>query len=92
MVEVDHVDHEALVAVPLLSAEIVGECRFIRLPDQPGTAEVGGWRTRPRAGWRRSDPRSRASGAPRAGRWTGTRVRAKPSSGALPAVSPATRM
>ena len=50
MVEVDHVDHEALVAVPLLSAEIVGECRFIRLPDQPGTAEVGGWRTRPRAG------------------------------------------
>jgi RimJ/RimL family protein N-acetyltransferase len=40
-VEVDHADHEALVAVPLLSAEIVGECRFIRLPDQPGTAEVG---------------------------------------------------
>ena len=40
-VEVDHTDHEALVAVPLLSAEIVGECRFIRLPDQPDTAEVG---------------------------------------------------
>jgi RimJ/RimL family protein N-acetyltransferase len=40
-VEVDHRDHEALVAVPLLSAEIVGECRFIRLPDQPDTAEVG---------------------------------------------------
>ena len=40
-VEVDHVNHEALVAVPLLSAEIVGECRFIRLPDQPGTAEAG---------------------------------------------------
>ncbi len=40
-VEVDHCDHEALVAVPLLSAEIVGECRFIRLPDQPGTAEAG---------------------------------------------------
>jgi RimJ/RimL family protein N-acetyltransferase len=40
-VEVDHVDHEALVAVPLLTAEIIGECRFIRLPDQPGTAEVG---------------------------------------------------
>jgi RimJ/RimL family protein N-acetyltransferase len=40
-VEVDHVDHEALVAVPLLSTEIVGECRFIRLPDQPDTAEVG---------------------------------------------------
>jgi RimJ/RimL family protein N-acetyltransferase len=40
-VEVDHVDHEALVAVPLLSTEIVGECRFIRPPDQPDTAEVG---------------------------------------------------
>jgi RimJ/RimL family protein N-acetyltransferase len=40
-VSVDHVDHEALVAVPLLSAEIVGECRFIRLPDQPDTAEIG---------------------------------------------------
>jgi GNAT superfamily N-acetyltransferase len=37
-VEVDHTDHEALVAIPLLSAEIAGECRFIRLPD---TAEVG---------------------------------------------------
>jgi RimJ/RimL family protein N-acetyltransferase len=40
-VEVDHVDHEALVAVPLRSTEIVGECRFLRLPDQPDTAEVG---------------------------------------------------
>jgi len=40
-VEVDHVDHEALVAVPLQSAEIVGECRFIRLSGQPDTAEVG---------------------------------------------------
>ena len=40
-VDVDHVDHEALVAVPLLSTEIVGECRFIRLPDQLDTAEVG---------------------------------------------------
>ena len=40
-VEVDHIDHEALVAVPLLSTEIVGECRFIRLPDQLDTAEVG---------------------------------------------------
>jgi RimJ/RimL family protein N-acetyltransferase len=40
-VEVDHVDHEALVAVPLLSTGIVGECRFIRRPDQPDTAEVG---------------------------------------------------
>jgi len=40
-VEVDHTDHEALVAVPLLSAEIIGECRFIRAPDQPDTAEFG---------------------------------------------------
>src|ERR1700689_2626712 len=40
-VEVDHVNHEALVALPLLSAEIVGEGRFIRLPDQPDTAEIG---------------------------------------------------
>jgi RimJ/RimL family protein N-acetyltransferase len=40
-VEVDHADHEALVAVPLLSTEIVGECRFIRLPDQSDTAEIG---------------------------------------------------
>jgi RimJ/RimL family protein N-acetyltransferase len=40
-VEVDHADHEALVAVPLLSTEIVGKCRFIRLPDQSDTAEVG---------------------------------------------------
>ena len=40
-VEVDHASHEALVAVPLRSAEIVGECRFIRQPDQPDTAEVG---------------------------------------------------
>jgi RimJ/RimL family protein N-acetyltransferase len=40
-VEVDHTDHEALVALPLLSAQIVGECRFIRLPDQPDTADVG---------------------------------------------------
>jgi GNAT superfamily N-acetyltransferase len=40
-VEVDHVDQQAFVALPLLSAEIVGEGRFIRLPDQPGTAEFG---------------------------------------------------
>ena len=56
-----------------------------------GACWCAGWRTRPRAGWRRSTPHSRASGARRAGRWTGTRVRAKPSSGAVPAVSPATR-
>jgi RimJ/RimL family protein N-acetyltransferase len=40
-VEVDHTDHEALVAMPLLSAEIVGECRFVRLADQPDTADLG---------------------------------------------------
>jgi GNAT superfamily N-acetyltransferase len=40
-VEVDHADHEALVAVPLLSSEIVGECRFIRRADQPDTADAG---------------------------------------------------
>jgi RimJ/RimL family protein N-acetyltransferase len=40
-VEVDHVDHEALVAEPLPSTGIVGECRFIRWPDQPDTAEIG---------------------------------------------------
>ena len=39
--EVDHEDHEALVAVPLLSPEIAGECRFVRCPDQPDTAELG---------------------------------------------------
>ncbi len=32
--EVDHEDHEALVALPVLSAEIVGECRFVRLADR----------------------------------------------------------
>ena len=39
--EVDHTDHEALVAVPLLSSEIVGECRFIRRAGQPDTADAG---------------------------------------------------
>jgi RimJ/RimL family protein N-acetyltransferase len=38
--EVDHVNHEALVALPLLSRDIVGECRFIRLADRPDTADV----------------------------------------------------
>jgi RimJ/RimL family protein N-acetyltransferase len=38
--EVDHVDHEALVALPLLSREIVGECRYIRLTGRPDTADV----------------------------------------------------
>ena len=40
-VQVDHTDHEALVALPQLSAEIVGECRYVRLADQPGTADLG---------------------------------------------------
>ena len=40
-VEVDHENHEALVAVPLRSAEIVGECRFIRNADQPDSADAG---------------------------------------------------
>jgi hypothetical protein len=35
--EVDHENHEALVALPLRSAEIVGECRFVRRADQPET-------------------------------------------------------
>jgi RimJ/RimL family protein N-acetyltransferase len=39
--EVDHENHEALVAVPLLSSEIVGECRFIRRADQPDSADAG---------------------------------------------------
>jgi RimJ/RimL family protein N-acetyltransferase len=39
--QVDHEDHEALVAIPLPSAEIVGECRFVRRPDDPGTADLG---------------------------------------------------
>jgi len=38
--EVDHEDHEALVATPLLSPEIVGECRFVRSDDQPDTADL----------------------------------------------------
>jgi RimJ/RimL family protein N-acetyltransferase len=40
-VEVDHTDQEALVAMPLGSPDIVGECRFVRLPDQPDTADLG---------------------------------------------------
>jgi len=38
--EVDHENHEALVALPLLSGEIVGECRFVRLADRPDTADL----------------------------------------------------
>jgi RimJ/RimL family protein N-acetyltransferase len=40
-VEVDHTDHEALVAMPLLSSELVAECRFIRRAGQPDTADAG---------------------------------------------------
>ena len=38
--DVDHTDHEALVAVPLRSAEIVGECRFIRSAEHRDTADL----------------------------------------------------
>ena len=40
-VQVNHTDHEALVAMPQGSAEIVGECRYVRLADQPDTADLG---------------------------------------------------
>src|ERR1700691_5492611 len=39
-VDVDQVDHEVLVAVPLLSAEIVGVCRVIGRPETPLMREV----------------------------------------------------
>ena len=39
--DVDHEIHEALVAVPLLSSEVIGECRFIRRADQPDSADLG---------------------------------------------------
>lgn len=38
--EVDHENHEALIALPLLSGEIVGDCRFVRLVDRPDTADL----------------------------------------------------
>ena len=34
----DH--HEALVALPMMSGEIVGICRYVRLPDRPDTADL----------------------------------------------------
>ncbi|HXL96479.1 MAG TPA: GNAT family N-acetyltransferase [Streptosporangiaceae bacterium] len=40
-VEVDHENHEALVATPLRSAEILAECRFVRSSDRSDTADVG---------------------------------------------------
>jgi len=49
--EVDHTDHEALVASPPLSADIVGEARFVRSAEHPDTADVAvtvvdGWQGR----------------------------------------------
>jgi GNAT superfamily N-acetyltransferase len=38
--EVDHVDHEALVAVPLGPPAIVGVARFIRIDDSPEHADL----------------------------------------------------
>ena len=43
------------------------------------------------AEWKRSTPRSRANDARHADRWTRSRARAKPSSGAPPAISGLTR-
>jgi RimJ/RimL family protein N-acetyltransferase len=40
-VDVDHEDNEAPVALPQLSTAIIGECRFVRLADQPDTADLG---------------------------------------------------
>jgi RimJ/RimL family protein N-acetyltransferase len=40
LTEIDHQDREVLVAVPLLSAEIIGGCQFVRRADRPDTAEV----------------------------------------------------
>lgn len=38
-VQVDE-NHEALVALPMMSGEIVGVCRYVRLPDRPDTADL----------------------------------------------------
>jgi RimJ/RimL family protein N-acetyltransferase len=40
-VEVDHENHEALVATPPRSTEILAESRFIRSQDRQDTADVG---------------------------------------------------
>lgn len=40
LTEVDHHDHEALVAVSADGQEPVGVARFVRLKDDPGAAEV----------------------------------------------------
>jgi protein lysine acetyltransferase len=38
--EIDHVDHEAIVAVDRRSGEIVGEARYARYPGSDATADV----------------------------------------------------
>jgi RimJ/RimL family protein N-acetyltransferase len=40
LVGVDHVDHEAIVAIDRGTEEIVGVARYVRLPTAPETAEV----------------------------------------------------
>jgi RimJ/RimL family protein N-acetyltransferase len=40
LTQIDHQEREVLVAVPLLSSEIIGECQFVRHADRPDTAEV----------------------------------------------------
>jgi GNAT superfamily N-acetyltransferase len=40
LTEVDHHDHEALVALDGVSGEGIGVARYVRLPDRPGTAEM----------------------------------------------------
>lgn len=40
LTEVDHHDHEAIVAVDPLTGAGVGVARFVRLPDRPETAEA----------------------------------------------------
>jgi RimJ/RimL family protein N-acetyltransferase len=40
LTEIDHVDHEALVALPLDVPAIVGVARFIRIKDEPTDAEL----------------------------------------------------
>jgi putative transposase len=56
--------------------------------DPGGACSCAAWSIKLPAGWRISIPRSRVSAARRVGRWTRSRARAKPSSGAPPAVSP----
>ena len=51
-VEVDHDNHEALVATPLLSAEILGECRFVRRTGLIPRTRGSRWSTHGKdAGW-----------------------------------------